>query len=373
MNRETPSALLMFELFARRWVVPAPALGLTFNVSQSHVASPLADGSIALVACADAEPPESRIAVDAAGRRTIAPRRSGPRPATILPASGPGPAEVVCGPDDGFLIAWRDASLCRLDAAGTLLSVAPPYSAPLVALDRRGATTMIVTSHEATLWPDDGPAKQARPPSDVRVATLSVDGKTIAFGSEEGIGFAEAAAPGEIVRHTATPGPVDRIVWRDDGGFIAAACGNAGLVLVDLRGGRTGHVDGLAAPPRSIAWSEPANALVVSGAYRIAAWDLGRPPFDGDRSGALETGRAGMVAVVEVAAHPRRRLVAAAYASGQIVVAEPGRRDEMIVKASGATPTALAWSADGRMLAIAAHDAIALVTLPDALFKSSEP
>ncbi len=363
----------MFELFARRWAVPAPALGLMFNASQSHAAAPLGDGSIALVVCADAEPPESRIAVDASGRRTIAPRRSAPRAASIVAASGPGPAQIVSGSDDEFLIAWRDASLWRLDRAGTVIPVAPPGSAPLIALDRRGATTMILTSDEVALRPDEGPAKRARPPEGASVAALSPDGRTIAFGSVEAIELVETSAPDTIVRRYAAPGPIDRIVWRDDGPYFAAACGGAGVVLVDLRDDRIGCIGGFPVPPRSIAWSGPSNALVVSGAYRIAAWDLERPPFDGDRSGALETGHAGMVAVVEVAAHPRRRLVAAAYANGQIVIAEPGRRDEMILKASGATPAALAWSADGRMLAIAAQDAFALVTLPDALFKSSEP
>ncbi len=363
----------MFELFARRWAVPAPAVGLMFNASQRQAAAPLGDGSIALVACADAEPPESRIAVDASGRRTIAPRRSGPRAASIVAASGPGPAQIVSGSDDGFLMAWRDASLWRLDRAGTVIPVAPPGSAPLVALVRRGATTMILTSDEVALRPDEGPATRARPPDGARVAALSPDGRTIAFGSAEAIELVETWAPGAIVRRYAAPGPIGRIVWRDDGAYLAAACGGAGVVLVDLRDNRIGCVGGFPVPPRSIAWSGPSNALVVSGAYRIAAWDLERPPFDGDRSGALETGRAGMVAVVEVAAHPTRRLVAAAYANGQIVIAEPGRRDEMILKASGATPAALAWSADGRMLAIAAQDAVALVTLPDALFKSSEP
>ena len=232
---------------------------------------------------------------------------------------------------------------------------------------------MIFTSDEVTLRPDEGPAKRARPPDGAsrrRPVARRQDDRLRLGG---GIALAEAAAPGEIVQRYAAPAPIDRIVWRDDGAFVAAACGGAGLVLVDLRDGRIGRVDGFPVPPRSIALSGPTNALVASGAYRIAAWDLERPPFDGDRSGALETGHAGMVAVVEVAAHPKRRLVAAAYANGQIVIAEPGRRDEMILKASGATPTALAWSADGRMLAIAARDAVALVTLPDALFKSNEP
>jgi len=372
MNRETPSALLLFELLARHWSVPAPAVGLVFNRSESRLAAPLADGSLALVDCADPEPPESRIATDDAGRRTIAPRRSEPRPATIVAACGTGPAEAVCGPDDGFLIACRAASLTRLTAAGTVLPVAPKSAAPLVAFGRSGATTMIMTSDELALTPDGGAPVTAPTPSGARAAALSPDGSTIAFGAEGSIGLSEAAAPGEIVRRYAAPGPVGPIVWRDDGAFLAASCDSAGLALLGLSDGRFGNVAGFPFPPQSIAFSGPSNALVASGAYRIAAWDLDRPPFDGDRSGALETGRAGMVPVVEVAAHPRRRLVAAAYANGQIAIAEPGRRDELILKASGPTPTALAWSADGRMLAIAAPDAVSLVTLPDALFKSPE-
>ena len=49
--------------------------------------------------------------------------RDGPSrvPRSIVAASGPGPAKIVSGPDDGFLVAWRDASLWRLDRAGTVI------------------------------------------------------------------------------------------------------------------------------------------------------------------------------------------------------------------------------------------------------------
>lgn len=370
MNRETPSALLLFELIARRWTVPAPARGLVFNAAQSRLIAPLADGSIALVDAADPEPPDSRIAEDEAGRKTIAPRRSSPRPATIVPAVGKGKAEAVRGSGDGFVVAWRDGGLAHLDADGTAKPLPPFGSTPVLALDRRGAT-LIVSEAEVTLRPDEGAPIEGRTPAGTRAAALSPDGRTIAFGGDDGIALSPASAPGEIVKRFAVPGPISRIVWRDDGAFLAACCEGEGLALLGLRDGRLGRIGSFPTPPRSIAFSAPCNALVASGAFRIAAWDLDRPPFDGDQSGALETGRAGMVAVVEVAAHPKRRLVAAAFADGQIVIAEPGRRDEMLLKASGATPAALAWSDDGRMLAIASEDAVSLVTLPDALFKST--
>lgn len=122
-------------------------------------------------------------------------------------------------------------------------------------------------------------------------------------------------------------------------------------------------------PPRSVGFSSAGDALVASGAFRIAAWDLARPPFDGERGGALETGRPGLAAVVEIATLPGRKLVAAAYANGRIVIAALGAHDELVLQAAGPEPCALVASPDGRSLAAAAGDHVSLLSLPDALFK----
>ena len=369
MNRETPGALLLFELIARRWAVPVAAKGLVFSLSQNRLAAPLADGRVALIDCADPEPPDGRIAVDSAGRRAIAPRRIEPRPAMIAGAAEGEPARVAPGAGDGFLVAMGDASLFRLDPDGTTTRIVAAGGSPLIGFDRRAAATLVVTRDSARLTRDAGPTSEGRPPAGVHAAALSPDGATIAYGSETAIELARSGSPGDILRRYEAPGPVSRIVWRDDGAFVAAACDEGGLLLVELQSGRSGTIGGFPAPPSTIAFSVPANALVASGAYRIAAWSLARPPFDGDRSGALETGRPGRVEIAAVAAHPSRKLVAAAFADGAVAIAEPGRRDEMPLKGAGAAPAALAWSADGRMLAIAAADSVAIASLPDALFK----
>ena len=371
MNQESPSAFLLFELLARRWTVPSPAVGLAFNAPQSRLAAPLADGSIALVDCADREPPEGRIGADDSGRRTIAPRRSDPPPATVAAAQGPGAAAVCCEAGDGFLVAYRDAGLWRLHADGSIVAMAPAASAPLIAVDRCAATgtTLIATAAETTLRSDAGAITRAPAPAGVCSAALSPDGATLAFGCGGALALAPVAAPDAIGQRFATPGDVGRIVWREDSAFLAAAVESNELALLDVGAQRFGCLAGFPATPRSIAWSRPANALVVSGAYRIAAWALDRPPFDGDHSGALETGWTGRIVVEHVAAHPSRKFVAAGYANGQIVVAEVGRRDELQLRASGQAVTALAWSDDGRMLAIADQDSVALVSLPDVLFK----
>jgi len=76
------------------------------------------------------------------------------------------------------------------------------------------------------------------------------------------------------------------------------------------------------------------------------------------------------VLVDAVAAHPKKALVAAGYANGQIVIAGIGARDEMLVRSSGGVVTALAWSADGNHLALGdASGTAAIVTFPHQMFK----
>ena len=372
MNRETPSAFLLFELLARRWTTPAAVEAVSFNAAQSHVAAPLANGSIALVACADREAPEDRIATDDAGRKTIAPRKLNLPPATVAAARGPGPAKMRPDGGDGFLVGYRDGSLWRLSVDGSMAALGPKTRAPVIALDRsaHAGRTLVVGAEETMLLADGGGVVRAPAPAGVRSADLSPDGTTIAFGLDAALILAPADTPGSTAARFPTPGAVNAIKWRPDGAFVAGVCeDDKALALVDVGASQRGVLTGFAAAPRSIAWSASARALVVSGAYRIAAWSLHRPPFGGDHSGALETGRAGMVAVDQVAAHPSRSFVAAAHANGQVVIAEIGRRDELQLKASGPRVNALAWSDDGRMLAIAAQDALSLVSLPDVLFK----
>ena len=104
---------------------------------------------------------------------------------------------------------------------------------------------------------------------------------------------------------------------------------------------------------------------VWSGVFAMTA-----PPRDGETSGALETGRAGLVPVETVAAHPTKKLIAAGYANGRIIVAQIGSRDELLVKPLGSAVTALAWSGDGRHLAMGTVDGTAaIVTFPAQMFK----
>ncbi len=371
MSRESPGAFPLFDLLARQWRLPAPATGLYFNANSSAVAAALQDGRVALVAVADPEPPESRIAEDDAGRRTITARRAEPAPALVLAAHGDRPVRIAAGPGESFLIA-RGRELARVTAQGTEGAMEPSLGGDVLALDHGAASgmTVIVAQNGVEIRDSQGGAVQGGADWGAQAVAISPDGGWIAFGCGDSLWLTRRETPFEIVRRYKCPQRIERINWRADAAFLVAICGKGGLALLDVDGDRFGAIADFPVAPRSAAFSVAANALVTSGAFRIAAWDLARPPFGADRSGALETGRPGLVPVVEVAIHPTRKLVAAVYSSGQFVIAEIGGRDELILQAAGLEPRALLWSGDGRTLGLTAGEGLSLVSLPEALFKS---
>jgi hypothetical protein len=366
LSRQNPGAFPLFDLLARQWRLPAPPVAAVFDAASRALAAPLADGRVALIGVEDAEPPESRIAVDEAGRRTIAPRRGEPRPAIVLPARGEGAARVAAM-REGFVVARGDElSRVAIDGAETSLAALPG----VVALDASAQGLLALVGGDGVELRDGvGASQKGGEDWGAETVAISPDGARLAFGCGETLRLADRAAPFDSGRIYKCPGRVARIVWSEDGAYLVAICDAGGLALLDVAANRFGVVGDFPTPPRSVGFSSAGDALVASGAFRIAAWDLARPPFDGERGGALETGRPGLAAVVEIATLPGRKLVAAAYANGRIVIAALGAHDELVLQAAGPEPCALVASPDGRSLAAAAGDHVSLLSLPDALFK----
>ncbi|MGX7871564.1 hypothetical protein ACVDG5_000325 [Mesorhizobium sp. ORM6] len=77
MNQQTTQNLTLFDLLARSWRQPAAIADLRFSADGSAVAITCVDGTIAIAAVADHEPPEARIRVsNDLGQTTIRPRES---------------------------------------------------------------------------------------------------------------------------------------------------------------------------------------------------------------------------------------------------------------------------------------------------------
>jgi hypothetical protein len=115
---------------------------------------------------------------------------------------------------------------------------------------------------------------------------------------------------------------------------------------------------------RSLGITADKAHLITSASGAVACWSLATAQL-------VPCGIASKDAVLHVACHPRRSLVAAGYANGAIVICRPASTEVVFVRgAGGGGIDALAWSPDGEALAfVTSGGEIGLAVLPDLLFR----
>ena len=85
MSQQDTISPTLFDLLAREWTLGAGVSSMLFNASQTAVAFALDDGTVAIAAIDDEDPPKSRIHVSAEdGRPTIRPRSKAPAPLKVV-------------------------------------------------------------------------------------------------------------------------------------------------------------------------------------------------------------------------------------------------------------------------------------------------
>ncbi|BCH22711.1 WD40 repeat domain-containing protein [Mesorhizobium sp. L-8-3] len=374
MNQQSIRNLTLFDLLARSWQRPSAIAGICFSIDGSAVGFAEADGSVAIAPTVDAEPPEARIRVSAdLGQTTIRPRKESPAPIISAAIRRDRGAPLATHRESGFVCGGGTGDVLSLSRSGEVECTLFRTEGPVVAVEHSPRTGIIAATDGDQLYLSRGRGAIARygrgPGSRIEALAISPDGSRIAASYADGLSVwrleGSAAAPREI----GLPSRPRTLRWDAQGKTLACSLEGGGFGLVDLESGRVETFGDFPAPVRMLAWSGPANAVVASGAFRIAAWSM-KPSPGVDDHGALVTGRPGLVLVEAVAAHPKREMVAAGYANGQVVIAQIGRRDEMPVRASGRAITALAWSPDGRHLAVGdAGGTAAIVTFPPQIFK----
>lgn len=375
MTQQQPVNTL-FDLLARTWERPAAVAGAVFNADLSAVAFPLADGTVSLARVADPESALSRVRISGdLGQNTIRPRTRLPRPVETTEAFGPGAPPVAALGASDFAVGAADGTVRRLTPPGEQRPEPVRLDGPVVSVASADAGRIAAATDGATvvLWSGrDGSAPRRQDlggAARIGALAFSHDGRLLAMARADGVSILDVGGTAPL-RTLRLPGRPSAFAFGPDDRWLAAPMVTGGFALVDLDDGRSGTVLDFPGPVRSVAFSAVADALVASGAFRIAGWSMKRPPIGDDSGGAIATGRAGLVLVEAVAAHPDKPLVAAGYANGQILVARPGARDELIVKPAGGAVTVLAWSADGRHLAAGCADgAASLVTFPPQMFK----
>jgi len=362
----------LFDTLARVWQLPAVAVGFCFSPQGRTVAVARADGALALAPLADPEPAESRLHVAAdSGRATLQPRRLPPPPLITTAALFPSAACLIAHPAQGFIAAGQSGALFHIAENGTISPFSEEIGAPVLALSALPDGRVAVASPESlSLFSPEGTLLEriGGLPKEIGCMAPGARGH-LAIGAGDQILL---LSPGSGRPRIVLPGgPVSALRWRAGGAWLAAALGASGLALIDLAQGHATRFASFPTPVLSLDWSEPAQALLAAGAFRIAGWSWAGQdhPFRDSGTGALATGHTSLVPVDRVAAHPARPLAAASLINGQVLLAPIGKPEELAVKPIGGALTLLGWSPMGDLVIGDSGGGFALMSFPSRLFK----
>lgn len=363
----------LFGLIGRQWAAGAAVERCAYDASGAVVAFALANGSVALAPIADAESTVSRFRVSVeSGRATISPRAK-PVPPMVQVPIGDAPVRIAAFGASGFIAGTTCGRLVRITPTGFLLPMAADGDGPVEAIAALADGSVLVASGGAVAHhAADGAPAQSLFDTGAATTALAVarDGRRIAGATATRLTLRDTDAPGAAVLTIELAG-INRLAWSPDGALVAAALSSGGIALVDSETGAVVRHADYPAPVGSLSWSRDGRRLVTSGAFRVVVWPVGDGhDADGGRR-SVETGRPSLVAVSAVDVRGDRPLVAAGYENGMVLVSEIGRRDELLVKASGdGAVQDLRWSRDGRHLAFGTSaGTAALVEFPPHLFK----
>jgi WD40 repeat protein len=140
-----------------------------------------------------------------------------------------------------------------------------------------------------------------------------------------------------------------------DGRFLVTAMQEPMLHGWRLADRKDMRMQGYAARVRSLDWTADGKWLATAGTTQLILW-----PFQG-KDGPMGK-QPKLLAPTEnqveaVACHPREAIVAVGYADGLVLIVRIDDGAEILAKKPGEAPvTALAWSADSRMLAWVTED-----------------
>lgn len=374
-NRSAGTSL--FDLLARAWTFDEELMQTEFNQADTAVFFRLKSGRLALASNKDSESPKSRTRIEAdTGRTTIRQRRNPIPEARMLPLVSNPALPVVRFGEQGFMAVDIDGMPHQITAQGQCIEKpASLLNGKILSLcsSQRGETLAIAGPSSISIHktPSMQVASEIDIDRQIDCMTFSTAGKLLAVYGEGTLTLIDVNDSATPMRHIQGIDKVTQINWEPSGKYLSCTSDSQAFWIVDIKSATAQRIEGYPGQVSVATFSEAGKALVTSGAFRVAGWSTDDLPQNDQPGTPLTTGKAGMVAINTVAAHPLRSLVAVGYPDGLVTITSIGTSQEMMVhKEDGTEVRQLAWSDTGEHLTIGFKSGkAAVVTFPDKLFK----
>jgi len=371
MNALSPTvAPPLLDQLGARWLVGVPATAVAWDVTTGLAGFALDDGTLALV-----HPVWD-------GAPALRPREGAG--ATLVPATAPAPPAarvqahygaclaVAADPDGGFLTGGADGRVTCVQPDGSLRALA--HFDGKVSLVATGPGRWRACAVRNRVHRLGGSAAVLDVAAAVTALAVDPSGARLAIGHQGGVTL---WAGGDIPLVLPAAGPQHGIAWSADPARLASVSPDGTLRAWTLAAPMSSAGTLPDAAPPEITVGAPVTDLdalpgdggfVIGVAGRVLCWQPPSPAL-------LPCGVRNQAAVTRIAAHPHRKLLAAGYANGTVVLCQPDRSDLLRLRAAGSGRnlggiSALAFSPSGDCLAIGTDGGeIAVLALPDMLFR----
>jgi WD40 repeat protein len=266
----------------------------------------------------------------------------------------------------GFVTGGDDGRLCRLAPDGAVTELANfgmkwVEQVATHALDKGKGLIAAGVGKLVTLLDQDGQRlKQFTHPSSVTGLVFDAKGKRVAASHYNGATLWFVGAKTDTPRKLEWKGSHTGIAIHPEGEAVVTAMQENALHGWRLSDGQHMRMSGYPSKSAALSFTRNGKWLATSGADAMVLW----PFFGGGPMGKAPMELAGGDGIIctQVAAHPRDELVAGGFADGLVVVAEIGSSRILPVVPPGHGPiSTLAWSTDGRWLAVGSESGFAAI------------